>query len=434
MNKILKIIYDASILAEGDQTSSTRSGIFFTALNILKQLSLNTDVDISIYCSNKNYSYKLTKTLEKYFPENDFSTLYLNILTPLELEKSKLVYHYKNKKNIFTKIELLLISTLIKVLPKNKNEYDKLLKDYDIYFSPVYKIPEEINKMKSIKKFTLLHDVIPVLYPEYFNQKDMKKYWFNQMSVQLNENDFYFTNSENTKNDFLKHFSKLNPSHITTAHLACSENFKPSKESTLKSLTKYNLPTDKRYIFSLCTLEPRKNLIRATKCFIKFIEKNNINDMVYILGGGQWDGFVERMEKEIPDFDKYRNVILKAGYIDDEDLTPLYSGAEWFVYTSEYEGFGLPPLEAMSCGCPVITSDRTSLPEVIGDAGIMIKYDSDDEHIKAYEKYYYNESIRQEYANKGLKRAKEFSWEKCAATMVKCMKKISFSTQEFLNK
>jgi glycosyltransferase involved in cell wall biosynthesis len=111
------------------------------------------------------------------------------------------------------------------------------------------------------------------------------------------------------------------------------------------------------------------------------------------------------------------------GYVDDEDVPALYSGAEWFVYTSQYEGFGLPPLEAMSCSCPVITSNSSSLPEVVGDAGVMIDYDSDEQHIRAYENYYFNPQLRAEYSEKGLARAKLFSWKKCTDLMVDTMKK-----------
>ena len=243
------------------------------------------------------------------------------------------------------------------------------------------------------------------------------------MVKDTNKEDFYFSISEATKRDFIKYVPTIDPGHITTTLLACNEAFRPEPEKTKASLEKYNLPTDKKYIFSLCTLEPRKNLIRAAKTFIQFIEKHKINDLIFILGGGSWEGFIEKLEKEVPDFDKYRDKIIKAGYIDDEDLAPLYSGAEWFVYTSQYEGFGLPPLEAMSCGCAVITSNNSSLPEVVGDAGIMIDWDNEEEHVQAYEKYYFNPEIRNEYAQKGLERAKQFSWQKCTDEMVKVMKK-----------
>ena len=186
---------------------------------------------------------------------------------------------------------------------------------------------------------------------------------------------------------------------------------------------KYHIPADKKYLFSLCSLEPRKNLIRSVRTFIKFIQKNKIDDLVFVLGGSSWGGFIERFDNEVPEYAEYKNKIIRAGYVDDEDMNALYSNAEWFVYTSQYEGFGMPPLEAMSCGCPVITSNNSSLPEVVGDAGIMIDYDSDEQHIEAYEKYYFDEKLRKKMAEKGLKRSKLFSWDKAAAIMAECFKK-----------
>ena len=172
----------------------------------------------------------------------------------------------------------------------------------------------------------------------------------------------------------------------------------------------------------MCTLEPRKNLIRSVKTFVEFIKKHNIDDLVFVLGGGQWDHFIGQLEKEVTDLGDFKSKIIKAGYVDDEDLAPLYSNAQWFVYTSRYEGFGLPPLEAMSCGCPVITSNNSSLPEVVGNSGIMIDWDSDIQHIEAYENYYFDEQLRKENSKKGLERAKEFSWEKCVDIMINVMR------------
>ena len=422
MGKKINILFDALTLAENDEKTGNRSGIWFTVYNILKEFAKNENVNIYIYCSKKKFAAKLTKTLNKYFPDNNFNKLYIDSLGPLEYEHSKLTCAYKAKKNFSTKLKLFFVSAIKKAFNRPIN-YEKLTKDIDVYFSPAFHIPDEIINIKSIKKYTLLYDIIPILFPNYFSDKDMDKYWFTPVWKQLNNNDYYFTISEHTKKDFVEHFPQMDADKVTPVLLACSENFKPEKEKTKASLEKYSLPTDKKYIFSLCTLEPRKNLIRAVKCFIEFVNKNNINDMVYILGGGSWDGFIEKMEKEIPDFEKCKHLILRAGYIDDEDLAPLYSGAEWFVYTSEYEGFGLPPLEAMSCGCPVITSNNSSLPEVVGDCGIMIDYDSDEQHINAYETYYYNYNMRKENAEKGLKRAKEFSWKKCADLMIEEMAK-----------
>ena len=352
--------------------------------------------------------------------------MFLKMLSPLDLLHSKLTCQYKEKKSFPVKLQLIFASALKKTFKTSIN-YEELFKNIDIYFSPVDLIPEEIKPIKRIKKYTILYDITPILYPEYFSIENKKDYWFTNLAKSLNSEDYYFTISEYTRKDFLEHFPQLDPAKVIPTLLACSDNFKPEKEKTKDVLKKYKLPTDKKYIFSLCTLEPRKNLIRAVKCFIEFVNKNDIKDMVYILGGGSWDGFIEKMENEIPDFEKYKHLILRAGYIDDEDLAPLYSGAEWFVYTSEYEGFGLPPLEAMSCECPVITSNNSSLPEVVGNCGIMIDFDSDEQHIKAYEDYYYNYNFRKENAIKGFKRAKEFSWKKCADTMIEQFYKILYS-------
>lgn len=426
MEKKINLLFDAAILAENDFKNAKRSGIFFTALNILKEFSKNENLNINIYCPNKKISAKLVQTLKKYFPDNNFDNMFLKMLSPLDLLHSKLTCQYKEKKSFPVKLQLIFASALKKTFKTSIN-YEELFKNIDIYFSPVDLIPEEIKPIKRIKKYTILYDITPILYPEYFSIENKKDYWFTNLAKSLNSEDYYFTISEYTRKDFLEHFPQLDPAKVIPTLLACSDNFKPEKEKTKDVLKKYKLPTDKKYIFSLCTLEPRKNLIRAVKCFIEFVNKNDIKDMVYILGGGSWDGFIEKMEREISDFEKYKHLILRAGYIDDEDLAPLYSGAEWFVYTSEYEGFGLPPLEAMSCECPVITSNNSSLPEVVGNCGIMIDFDSDEQHIKAYEDYYYNYNFRKENAIKGFKRAKEFSWKKCADTMIEQFYKILYS-------
>lgn len=91
------------------------------------------------------------------------------------------------------------------------------------------------------------------------------------------------------------------------------------------------------------------------------------------------------------------------------------------MFTSQYEGFGLPPLEAMQCGCPVIASNNSSIPEVVGDAGLLIDWNSDEQHLAAFEKYYFDENLRDENRNKGLERAGMFSWEKTMAEIVSVM-------------
>ena len=375
---MINICFDARVLKNGLILNSSRSGIYFVARNILLELLKRQDkANISVFIDSKD-TYLVDKL-------ND--TLGINI------------------KNVLTE----------------KSDFSNT----DVFFSPFFKIPDEIKKYPNVSCYLIIYDVIPLLFPDYFTNSNSKNY-FGQFCKDLKFDTFYFSISDYTKLDFLKYFSNMDADKITTIPLSSNFDYKPNKDENILSQVreKYNIPTDKKYLFSLCSLEPRKNLIRSVKTFIEFIKKNNIDDLVYILGGGAWDGFIEKLEKEVPDYQKYTDKIIRAGYIDDEDLAALYSGAQWFIYTSQYEGFGMPPLEAMKCGCPVITSNNSSLPEVVGDAGIMIDWDSDEQHVAAYEKYYEDEKYRKEMADKGLARSKLFSWKKTVDIILNKMQEI----------
>ena len=427
MKNKLKILYDASILTNSIMHNSCRSGIFFTAHNVLRELLKRDDIEIGLYVDREHLLLA-----QEYFEKYSLSNT--NLITNTKFRKIALLERkiintrtayrgeHKPVRRFLLKIFLFLAIKPIARLSDflcEKSIVNNISK-YDIFFSPMNKIPIDI---RSVKKYTILYDVIPILFPDYNKDFQSEDCWFNKMFNSLNERDNYFAISEYTRQDFLKYCPQIDENKITTTLLACGEDFKPQSEERVAAVRqKYNIHEGKKYIFSLCTLEPRKNLIRAVKTFIQFIKKNNIEDLVFVLGGGHWEDFIKKLEGEISNLGEYRDKIIKIGYVADEDLAPLYSGAEWFVYTSQYEGFGLPPLEAMSCGCPVITSNNSSLPEVVGNAGIMIDYDGDEQHIAAYEQYYFNENLRKENSAKGLCRAKEFSWEKCVNKMVETMK------------
>ena len=138
-----------------------------------------------------------------------------------------------------------------------------------------------------------------------------------------------------------------------------------------------------------------------------------MDDFIFVLGGSHFSDFKTILNKSIADLGEKQNKILRIGYVDDDDMSALYSGAEMFLFPSLYEGFGMPVLEAMKCALPVICSNTTSLPEVIGDCGIQINPQSDDEMISAMEKMYFDRDFRSECIAKGLERAKQFTWGKC---------------------
>ncbi len=138
---------------------------------------------------------------------------------------------------------------------------------------------------------------------------------------------------------------------------------------------------------------------------------NPVTHVAIYLGGGNFGKNHEILKRELADlFDEDKVRLL--GYVADEDVNTLYSNSLFFTYVSLYEGFGMPPLEAMSAGVPVVTSNTSALPEVVGDAAITLDPTDKDAIIKAYEAFYFNPELREECIQKGLERAKMFSWDK----------------------
>lgn len=376
--KKINVCFDGRVLKNGLAENGGRTGIYFVARNLFLEFSRrNEDFNLSVFLEKKD----------------------LNLLEQL-------------KQDLDGAADNCAIYT-----------QDSDFSDVEAFFSPVFKVPDVISQYPQISCYTVLYDIIALLFPQYFNQ-NLFTSWYFPLIESLNDNDNYFSISEYTKKDFLRHFPKVKADNITTMLIATNQPYKPNKNLSSELRAKYNIPADKKYLFSLCSLEPRKNLICAVKTFIKFIEKNEINDLVFVLGGSAWQGFIEKLETEVPDLKKYQDKIVRAGYVADEDLEVLYSNAEWFVYTSQYEGFGMPPLEAMACGTAIITSNNSSLPEVVGDAAIMIDFDSEEQHIAAYEKYYFDDKYRREMALKGLERSKQFSWAKAVDIILNKMREI----------
>lgn len=430
--KRLKLLYDASFVSFLLDKSAKRSGIFFVAYNLYRELLKKDDIELTLYCNYRRYWYlkdvlancKELGNNEQIKVICDTNALlsfcsYLNYISQKRPDK---------RDNFFKKVARFITFRAFKIYDRF-SVYDKSfetqIKNFDVCLSPFGMFPSEVRKSKKLKRFLFLHDVIPIIMKNLYGEEGFKDFkWFFDIVETINKQDYYFANSISTRNDFIKYVPNINPENIEVTYLGANENFyhEENLEKINKVKAKYNIPLDKKYNFSLCSLEPRKNLIFAIKNFIEFIKKNNINDFVFVLGGGHWDKFLALLEKEINDLDDYKDKILKIGYVDDEDLAALFSGAEMFVYPSVYEGFGMPVLEAMQCGCPVITSNVSSLPEVIGDAGIQIDPYKNEELVEAYEKMYFDENFRKECSQKGLERAKNFSWEKCVNKVLAVIK------------
>lgn len=412
---MLNIIYDATVVTNTFYKDGNRTGIFFAALNILNELVKRQDVRVTLYFSPETVADG-EKLRDSYYPDCDCLQDVAKYKTLRSIyRKCRVLYaesgKYKLKRLLYALPLGVLYVFFFLTLKPNKEKLGK----NQIYFSPFFRIPNFVRKYKGLKPHVFVYDFIPLVLPQYYPKW---KAFVVRVMENYKDGDFFFFDSENTRKDAVRYFPKIVKENAAVALLAADKCFKPEKEEVLvaKIRDKYNIPSGKNYVFSLCSLEPRKNVVRIVRSFLKFIEKNKIDDLVLLVGGAIWTSFEKILEKESIKWHKEH--VVQTGYIDDEDLPVLYSNAEWFVYTSQYEGFGLPPLEAMQCGCPVITSNSSSLPEVVGEAGIMIDWDRDEQHVEAYEKYYYNDELKKENGRKGLEWANTFSWRKTVAKII----------------
>jgi len=276
----------------------------------------------------------------------------------------------------------------------------------DILHCPDYLIPPTLNKNIVLT----IHDLAFIRFPEFNFDWFVKKYTLEvKKNAQISKK--IIADSKSTKNDIVKFF-KIDPSRIGVVYLAADNLFKklPEKEKDKNVLKKYKI--NKKYILSVGTIEPRKNFITLIKAFNLIKQKKTGTDYKLVIAGRTgWKSEATYLERENS---PYRDNILFIGRVPDKDLVQIYNQAELFVYPSLFEGFGLPSLEAMSCGLPVIASDTSSLKEVIGNAGILVTAGDESKLKKQILHVLENEEIKEELKRKSLIQAKKFSWEETA--------------------
>lgn len=397
----MKLLFDCSELSYFNDKNGHRAGVFYVALNLLKEFQ-KKGVDITFYCDYRRHYFMKEIECFKDIPLLEEHSFMNKLIGSIHYFTRNLPHAYKQGFVVLARFYDKYLSR-----PNKKNL--EQLNEFDVYFSP-FTPPTKDIESANFKRFRMLHDIIPIL--EKGMPKNTKD-WHYKVYNTISENEFYVTNSDCTRFDVLQYFPFIKEENIKTTYLGADVSFTPQNVDVRE---KYGIPKDKKYVYSLCTIGKRKNIIFAIKNFIKFIEQNGVNDLVLVLGGSNWISFRKELDAIFKDVDKSK--ILLIGYVDDKDLPSLYSNALMFIYPSLYEGFGLPVLEAMQCGCPVITSNRSSLPEVIGNAGIQIDPENDEEMVKALEKMYSEIFFRELCQERGLIRAKNFSWEKCASEIL----------------
>lgn len=271
------------------------------------------------------------------------------------------------------------------------------------------------------KVMNTIYDLTFEFYPETMDKRNLRRIK-RDLAYSLERPDKIITISEATKQDMIQHL-RVDPSKIEVIY--CGVDFKHFNEARNNSQSvreKYQLPD--QYILYIGTLEPRKNIETLIEAFKRFkIEGDKSNAKIKLVLAGKKGWLYEGIFKKIQELGLEDDVV-DLGYIDEIDKPALYQMAQCFVFPSIYEGFGIPVIEAMAAGTPVITTNVSSLPEVAGEAGVLV--DPKDTIAIAESMYQLttNEAKKQELIQKGYTQAQKFSWETSAEKLYRVYKEL----------
>lgn len=220
------------------------------------------------------------------------------------------------------------------------------------------------------------------------------------------------TLSEHTRRDVIDTYS-IDPQKVTAIPLAAAAHFRRVTDAKELQRVRHTYGIEGDYVLSVGSIQPRKNLVRLIKAYaaLRGADSGNRCPKLVIVGKCAW--LYDETLREVEET-RVRGSIVLTGYVPESDLPALYSGALCFVYPSYFEGFGLPPLEAMKCGAPVIVGNATSLPEVVGDAALTVDPFDVDAIAAAMDQLIKNSALREELSVKGQARAKMFDWKDTA--------------------
>ncbi len=368
------------------------------------------------YTGIASYGYNLLKNLIGCYT-ND--TIYLNYFGAENL-KSELDVKFNNGHESYTinnnsKISEELFRALSLIMPLNYSKYFEQEVDISYFFS--FFLPRKV-KGKCI--FTI-HDMVNKIYPETVKLSNIIA-----LNLELKRSaqraDRIITVSESTKRDIIKYL-KVPKEKISIIPPAYDNKIFHNQYNDIEiknCLNKYNI--NSKYILYLGTIEPRKNLVRLIQAYYKAFNSQSDAPLLVLAGGKGWK--YKSIFKEVKKL-KLEDQVIFTGYVSQEDAPLLMNGAEFFAFPSLYEGFGMPCLEAMACGAPVLTSNVSSMPEVVGDAGVLVDPLSVDDITEKLKILYYDKKLRLQCINKGLEQCELFSWKSSAEKLYKVFQEVS---------
>jgi len=371
---------------------------------VIPRFGYDQKTDLPARVGSGEYCFELLLNLNKIDKKNSY-IIYLPQSPTSDLPNESSRWHYKivRPRTMWTLVGLSLEFLLRRSKP-------------DVFFSPTHYLPIFAPNKSVIS----ILDVSYVRYPALFRKSDLNQLtkWTRYSVGKARQ---VFTISKSSKDDIIKEYGIAESRVVVTYPGIKSEIRNPKSETNSKFKMQNSKLLDRKYgiggqyILFVGTLQPRKNVARLIEAFSR-IERSDISLIVIGKKGWLYEEILEAPKKfDIEDKVKFLD------FVPDEDLPVFYKNAVCFVLPSLYEGFGLPVLEAMKYGCPVVTSNVSSLPEAGGNAALYVDPESADDIAAKIEKVLNDEKLRKDMIEKGYKQVKKFSWEKTARETLKAL-------------
>ncbi len=402
----MKVIFDISSVGDNPKT---RTGVARTAWTLADLLHQKLGYNISFSATGSiEASLQTERLLNSY--QNLRSAIYP--VSPIARNVNQLNKQVNNN-SLIEKTKQLTLPNISRVLNITRQPIDpKILAEADIFHSSYPRIPKQVRKALPNRHIQTVYDLTPLILDEkYFlpGQRGINQ----RMIDTIQPDDWVTTISNSARNDLLNRRPYLNPDRVITVYLAAAAAlFYPVSDLAIIEAIKqkYQIPQGD-YFLSLHSLAPHKNMEHLISCFRQVIEQEKAKDLHLIICGGNENSLASLMQSNQLTSMDLKNIHF-TGFIDDCDLAAIYSGAIGFIFPSLYEGFGLPLLEAMQCGCPVISSNTSSMPEVVGEAGFLISPTDRDVLCESIIKLYRDNGLRSKYSLLSIERSTLFSWAK----------------------
>lgn len=281
--------------------------------------------------------------------------------------------------------------------------------DLNVFFN--YIVPPRIEG----KVITTIHDMTYLRFPETMERRNLKRLK-NGIQHSVKRSNRILTDSEFSKREIVELLSV--PEHkVSVVSCAPSLTSDVAPFADLKQKYKITHP----YVLYVGTIEPRKNLSRLVNAFAQLKERENLPHQLVLAGGKGWENedIYQTVDKMF-----HNGEVIFTGYVTNAEKNALYQNAELFVFPSLYEGFGIPPLEAMTFGCPVVSSNAASLPEVVGDAAELVDPMNVESLADGMWKVLSDDLYRAELVQKGYKQAKKFNWDGSAKKLMQICREV----------